>query len=137
DAIFFIRGSLDRLDGQRRIVQQEIEAVEPMPRGLLASETVCDRLPSLLAKGILNDRHHRCNCKQLQEESAFHVISNRSMDSIPADFNSPRGDCTMEGLLWEGYRRRLDLSRVRTRRLAIPLPIKSLAGVLRRHPAFR
>src|SRR6185436_796136 len=35
----FLRRSLDRLDGQCRIVHQEVEAIEPIPGSLLASET--------------------------------------------------------------------------------------------------
>src|SRR5262245_35056382 len=33
--IFSIRGSFDRLDRQRLLVHQEVEAVKPMPRSLL------------------------------------------------------------------------------------------------------
>src|SRR5262249_40209290 len=39
DPSSFIRGSFGRLDGQRRIVHQEVEAIEPMPGSLLAGES--------------------------------------------------------------------------------------------------
>src|SRR5262249_52496563 len=73
DPISFVRGSLDRLDGQRFIVHQEVEAVEPMPGSLLAG------LPWLLANGILIDARHCGGCKQPHEESVFHDILGRSI----------------------------------------------------------
>src|SRR5262249_34048841 len=105
DRGFLVRGGLDRLDGQRRGVHQEVEAIEPMPISLLACETcrcpsfssadriklrtafgistVCDRLPELLAIGNLADSQHCVDRKTPHEESVFHDIVSRSMDSIP------------------------------------------------------
>jgi len=84
----FLRGSLERLDRQCRIVHQKVEAIEPVPGSLFASETrrcpalsfagwidLCtafgittfgDRLPKLLGKGVLMDGNHGVNCKQRQ-----------------------------------------------------------------------
>src|SRR5262249_8260375 len=52
----FVAGSLDWLDRQCRIVHQEVEAVEPVPRRLLASETrgrLASDTVELLAEDIL------------------------------------------------------------------------------------
>ena len=38
DPVFFVRGRLDRLDGQVGLVHQEVVAVEPVPGSLLARE---------------------------------------------------------------------------------------------------